>query len=214
MNIKLKPNFNTAFGSYDDNDNSYRDANNVLYDMVRKNPFHNNEDWIVAKFWVIGRTYAAAVERCKHTNSGDFYYNSIVPLFRKNNLDQKITNITSRYKEISLDALKEVLALHKELVDLIKQATKKENISFVSKYLHFHMPELVFIYDSRAHSAIDKFVDSNIRKSDFSGINCNNEYAKFAFKAFEIYNKLKSMNYSSQHGDTLPRIVDNFLLRN
>jgi len=48
----------------------------VLYDLCKQHPLHTDADEIVGKVWLIGRSYAAAIERCKNADSfdGDFYY--------------------------------------------------------------------------------------------------------------------------------------------
>src|SRR5438477_314230 len=38
-------------------------GNGVLYDLCAANPEHTRDDVIIAKIWLIGRTYAAAIER-------------------------------------------------------------------------------------------------------------------------------------------------------
>lgn len=38
-------------------------GNQVLYDVCRQNPDHTDEQAIIAKILLIGRTYAAAIER-------------------------------------------------------------------------------------------------------------------------------------------------------
>ena len=40
-------------------------ANKTLYDLCSKHPNHKNNEEIIAKVWIIGRTYAAAIERRK-----------------------------------------------------------------------------------------------------------------------------------------------------
>jgi len=38
-------------------------GNQVLYDMCRANPQHKEDRIIIGKIWLIGRSYAAAIER-------------------------------------------------------------------------------------------------------------------------------------------------------
>ena len=47
-----------------------------------------------------------------------------------------------------------MLGAHAYLVRLFHDLTKKSKRSLASKYLHFHLPNLFFIYDSRAASSI------------------------------------------------------------
>lgn len=213
MKLTIKDIFQTWFDNYKDEDNSFRDANKVLYDFVEKHPSHTDKDFVVAKFWLIGRTYAAAAERCKKDDKKEFYYYHLAPGIKSKELDDKIKEIKRRYKTLSNDALYKVLELHKYLVGMIKDITGKENISLASKYLHFHLPNLVFIYDSRASSVIGDFVKGKIFSKDLEGKEFDITYAKFAYKAFEIYKELKNINFSSNYGDTLPRVIDNLLLR-
>jgi len=38
-------------------------GNNILYDMCRKYPSHTSKEEVLAKIWLIGRAYAATIER-------------------------------------------------------------------------------------------------------------------------------------------------------
>ena len=63
-------------------------ANDTLYNLCNKYPLHTNADEIVAKMWLIGRSYAAAIERRTNADgfSGDFYYDAVAPeLLKKGN---------------------------------------------------------------------------------------------------------------------------------
>ena len=46
-------------------------ANSILYEMCSKTPLHNDADVIVGKIWLIGRSYAAAIERRKNKDDTD-----------------------------------------------------------------------------------------------------------------------------------------------
>jgi len=41
-------------------------GNTVLYDLCKSYPRHDEEDVIASKIWLIGRAYAAAIERGKN----------------------------------------------------------------------------------------------------------------------------------------------------
>lgn len=79
---------------YDDGNARWRLANGILYEMVEKYPLHNNEDEIVSKMWMIGRTYAAAIERRpnKDDTPGDFYYDYVAPKLIESSIDKKINS--------------------------------------------------------------------------------------------------------------------------
>jgi hypothetical protein len=40
-------------------------GNDILYEMCEKYPGHDEDNEIIAKIWLIGRSYAAAIERRK-----------------------------------------------------------------------------------------------------------------------------------------------------
>ena len=117
-------------------------ANSVLYELCANNPLHNNADIIVGKIWLIGRSYAAAIERQKNkasSNDDDFYYQVVAPkmLSIGDTLDERITelNDTPVLAEAKLD---HVLNTPKLLQDAFFEITDLEKRSLASKYLHFH----------------------------------------------------------------------------
>ena len=71
-------------------------GNSVLYRMCEEEPEHKQIDVIVGKIWLIGRSYAAAIERRKNAVvvGDDFYYDEIAPKLLEigPELDDRITN--------------------------------------------------------------------------------------------------------------------------
>jgi len=67
-------------------------SNQILYDMCNRHPGHRDQSEILAKVLLIGRVYAAAIERRKVVESpGDDFYTDIVePRIRKSNIDKWI----------------------------------------------------------------------------------------------------------------------------
>ena len=129
-------------------------ANEILYDMCKKNPKHEEGQVIVAKIWLIGRSYAAAIERTKEAESAkDFYYEKVVPkiLNIHDELDGRIAEL-NEYERLSRDNLDKALEAHKFLINEFHDITGQDNRSLASKYLHFHCPSMFYIYDSRAVS--------------------------------------------------------------
>ena len=193
---------------YDDNNSRWRLGNNILYEMVSKYPRHTDEDEIVSKLWIIGRTYAAAIERRpnKKETPGDFYYDWAARKLKKSEIDEKIDSLRN-YTTITRENLPHILSVHKYLMDQFYELTKKEKRSLASKYLHFHLPELFIIYDSRVASVITKFAGNKPRGLQIPQ-DADKTYAEFCYKALLIYNELNG-NYS----DTKTRVIDNILLR-
>jgi len=135
--------------------NNYWDlGNSYLYKLCKEYPKHESIPVILAKTWLIGRSYSVPLERKKWRTEkkmpvDGFYEKRIGPLFQSSKLDSYLENL-SKLHTINNDAhLLEVLKTHYYLMEIIKNETKQQNRSFVSKYLHFHLPNLFFIYDSQ-----------------------------------------------------------------
>jgi hypothetical protein len=126
-------------------------GNSVLYKLCKDHPLHKTDEEITAKIWLIGRAYAASVERRKNKNNinDDFYSEVVIPQIKKSSIDKWIRNCKSeKTKEVCLSA-------HKKTTDLFKNISGLEKRSLASKYLHFHLPDLFFLYDSRASNGIN-----------------------------------------------------------
>jgi hypothetical protein len=66
-------------------------GNQVLYDLCFSHPFHKDNGEIIAKIWLIGRSYSAALERRKNKNAdsaGDLFYEKIAaPKIKSSEID-------------------------------------------------------------------------------------------------------------------------------
>lgn len=134
-------------------------GNEILYNLCRDNFSHDKDDRILTKALFIGRIYAAAIERRRNKSkdiNDNFYTNKVVPTFRKSNLDKHFFKL-KKIKKLSADNIAQVLETHHYLTATIYNITKLDKRSFASKYLHFHFPDLFFIYDSRAVIALRQF---------------------------------------------------------
>lgn len=186
-------------------------GNRILYDMCKEKPYHDEDDVIAGKIWLIGRSYAASIER--RNNAGDFrgddfYFYEVVPKIKGigEELDARLDLLRNDDRTIH-DCINEILSTHLFLENIITEITRQRNTSFVSKYLHFHCPDKFFIYDSRAKSAIGKIVHGRY-KDNISGLECDEEYGKFVLRMlkFQQYLQEKTGRFES------PRDIDSFLL--
>ena len=96
-------------------------GNNVLYDLCRAYPNHKTPEEIVAKIWLIGRSYAAAIERRKtaHNNdkaNNDKFYENVVAAVLKSDLDSNLEKLKC-ISTINDDTIPEILFVHNSLVD-------------------------------------------------------------------------------------------------
>ncbi len=132
-------------------------GNRVLYDLCRRHPEHRRKDVIIAKIWLIGRSYAAAIERGKRVGgtSDSFYETRVADTILKSDIDKWLKEIPSKITK-PWQQLSAVVTVHKQLTDLFHDMTELNKRSLASKYLHFHRPDAFFIFDSRANKAIRK----------------------------------------------------------
>ena len=174
--------------------NNWDFGNEVLYNLCSENFEHKIANKIIAKVWLIGRAYAAAIERRKNKTdiNDDFYVEKVAPIFQNSQLDNYLAEL-KKHKNITPENIELILRTHKYLISEIKKITGMEKRSLCSKYLHFHLPELFFIYDSRAVNALKSF-SSKIPK-ELSYLTKNkigdSEYSKFFAKCFDLKYKIE-----------------------
>lgn len=152
----------------DDRKDLWTPLNEWLYELCRTYPGHNRNAVVAAKVLLIGRSYAAAVERGVRNEPGtirdttEFYRKRIATPIRRSGVDAQITKLRA-LKSISAENAEIVLAVHSRLTDVIASSIGMRKRSFVSKYLHFHAPDVVPIYDSLADVALRTYVPGRVR---------------------------------------------------
>ncbi len=194
-------------------------GNGVLYDLCQKYPLHDNPDVINAKIWLIGRAYAAAIERRKkylNDLNDDFYEKRVIPMIMKSSIDQRIDKIRE-YKSITKENILNILKVHKFLSDLFCDISGLKKRSLASKYLHFHFPDLFFIYDSRAKNALSKISDklSLEYKKIIDSKKVDKKYATFFCKSYEKKNEFEDIqpDISTRQFDSILIVIANQELR-
>ncbi|MGP9764919.1 hypothetical protein ACT3UM_04220 [Halomonas sp. AOP13-D3-9] len=125
-------------------------GNEVLYRMCSERPLHDSVDTVVGKLWVIGRSYSASIER---KAGKDFNIVDAAQILIGSGIDAAINDLKNINRP-TIDNIFIVLNAHKILTDLFASATGIEKRSLASKYLHFHAPRSVFIYDSIANKEL------------------------------------------------------------
>lgn len=161
-------------------------GNSILYNMCSENITHNDEGVVIGKIWIIGRSYSTSIERRKINNSDDienddFYTKIVAPvmLINGDELDYRIRMLQSE-ERLNRDNIKDVIALHKFVVNLFFDMSGVKKRSLASKYLHFHLPHIVYMYDSKAESEIKKYVKKNMDIKSLIGDSIKDEeYANF-----------------------------------
>lgn len=128
-------------------------GNGVLYDLCKKYPAHKSIDEVVAKLWLVGRAYAAAIERRQgKQDSSDRFYVKVAQKLISSEIDKQIEKLPDT-KQLSEENIKMISDVHAFLTKIFYDLTGSYKVSLASKYLHFHRP-IVPIYDSRANKSI------------------------------------------------------------
>lgn len=175
-------------------DDPWRLGNQVLYDLCRDYPHHTNPEEIVAKVWLIGRAYSASVERGRGKaetaalSNDRFYVEAVPKALTACGLDGRLRRL-SRMKSDNRSWSGAVLETHACLVKAFNALTTKDKRSLASKYLHFHLPNAFYIYDSRAASSIRKL---GLRsRNDPASTNGDREYARFVDCASQLRDRVE-----------------------
>jgi hypothetical protein len=187
-------------------------GNNVLYQLCRDYPEHTKADVIVAKIWLIGRSYAAAIERRKLANkeiliANDYFYKDVVAsTILSSQIDEKLKALQC-HSGINDKSINDVLSAHKYLVDVFRKITGHNKRSLASQYLHFHRPELFFIYDSLASTALGKLKPRHKPSRNLEGY-VDETYAGFTLKLLDVSDDIEQ----SFDKRLTPRQLDRLLL--
>jgi hypothetical protein len=185
-------------------------SNRVLYDLCQDRPAHRDDGEVLAKVLLIGRVYAAAIER-RRTKDDDhdndrFYLDRVAPAIRASAMDEWLHQARTA-KPRTQEGLRRMIEVHARVTALFSEISDLEKRSLASKYLHFHVPRMFFIYDSRAVDAMREFSDVLPRAGRSEGLG-DNGYRKFAEKATAL-----TQLCEREHGLALsPRHLDNLLL--
>lgn len=183
-------------------------GNDILYKMCKKAPSHKNDSEIIGKIWLIGRSYAASIERGSGTPAGEnFYRTKVAPMIKKSEIDKWIESV-KKIRRVTLENMHLVLEVHYNLTQLFKNITGLEKRSLASKYLHFHQPNAFFIFDSIANRNIRKELSKKkIRFTYPEGY--DDAYSKFVVRCIYYRDNCLEPEYERK---LTPREVDRNLL--
>jgi hypothetical protein len=127
-------------------------SNEVLYRMCAEQPSHSDVDIIESKLGLIGRAYAATMERKAKTDTGE-KFNLHDAAHKVVKFGVELDRLISELRKIGrpeFENARILLSTHAWLTARFNDLTKLDKRSLASKYLHFHAPLSVFIFDSVA----------------------------------------------------------------
>lgn len=182
----------------------------TLYDLCKDYPDHQRDEVIIAKIWLIGRSFSAAIERRKTHDqlSNDIFYEKyLVPAIKSSLLDNHL-HLLREYKHVNDKNIPDILNVHSYLTGIFYGLTNQNQRSLASKYLHFHFPNLFFIYDSRAYEALSKLLPRERVSTKGLAAGYDYNYGRFCLLALKLRDEI---NHS--YGVLLtPQEIDNLLL--
>ena len=178
-------------------------GNHILYKMCRAYPDNKDLEVIGGKLWLIGRSYAASVERKAGKN---FKWLPLKKAISSSQLDSQI-RACRKIKRLTEGNLHLALTAHKTLTKILKKATNLEKRSLASKYLHFHAPQAFFIYDSIAAGELRKVTKPP--KGRPASSNYDKIYETFFYRCLEHRSNLEKKG----NNRFSPRKLDTDLLR-
>ena len=113
----------------------WRVGNDVLYDLCGTRPKHTNEAEVIAKIWLIGRTYAVAIERrrVKYEENDEFYVNTVAPAITESNIDVWIQR-AKRYDRPCAESWPTLLQVHHETTQLFSRISGLEKRALESSH--------------------------------------------------------------------------------
>ena len=114
-------------------------GNDALYQLCDRHPTHQRDQEIVAKVWLIGRSYAASIERGKSSDldAEEFYSSVVAPVVRASSLDEDLRGIDATRHCLTITDAAHALSVHDNLTKTFRDASGKANRSLASKYCIF-----------------------------------------------------------------------------
>lgn len=144
----------------------------------------------------------------KHRDeSVDFYSEKVAPMLKASGIDKWIKSL-NKINRITHSNMEDLLEIHSRFVKAIEGITDKKKRSLASKYLHFHSPKSVFIYDSIANSEVRSVLSD--KKKRFPYIKGYDDgYSQFVVRCLYLRDEIIEPMLGKE---VCPRFIDKVLL--
>lgn len=130
-------------------------GNDILYALCRDYPEHRDPEVVLAKLWLIGRSGGGPLEQGRKMSGKskpeDFYTGRAVPMVLSEPVDAwlaELEGVALGWPDLPL-----ILHVHGRLTGLLREISGRAQRSLAARYLHFHRPDLFYLYDPRAAAA-------------------------------------------------------------
>lgn len=168
MKLKQIKDFIQAYRNVDRNVDDYyyfKHLDQAIFYACRKNPDHNDKNEVFAKIALVNRTYRANLDRYLGRARKDSEW-GLAERFVHEKIDNKLLPLKDirRFNRNSIDT---IVQTHEKLIKVTYSITKKTQNSFCSKYLSFHFPKIVPIFDSYSYTASWNLVGRQVKATRF-----------------------------------------------
>ena len=173
--------YNPTYDHYD------RYIDEAISHLFKKYPGHKSIEQVFAKISLVNRVYRTNVERRKKEAEW-----KLAELLVANKFDNIIAPL-KRIQKFNSETLPEIVKVHTRFVTLSKKTIRIRATSFCSKYLHFHFPKLIPIFDSNAYETAWRLV----RKEICTSCGDIGDYEYFCLTILTLAEKLRSQGIRS-----------------
>lgn len=153
-----------------------------IISACRNNPGHSDPCEVAAKVALVNRMYSAQLGKGK---MGKFVAEDKVTesLVVSNRVIDDFMRKLSKFTTLNRDNLPTVVECHNKLVEIIRKRLKLKTFSFSSKYLSFHFPRVVPIFDSKATTCARKILKAD---SAFRGYEPYEKHCRQILRLMEV----------------------------
>jgi hypothetical protein len=146
-----------------DNGYSWKLLDQAIFDLVNKYPQHSDLEAVYAKICLINRVYRANMQMA-------FSGAEIKLAEHFQNRHQTIDGILQSLESLtfSRESIVQIVMAHKRIEQISFEVLNKKSTSFTAKYLNFHLPDVVPIYDNWSKTNLEKLIGRKISEGAFS----------------------------------------------
>lgn len=172
-------------------DDDWGGVDDILYQLCRDHPGHETRRVVTAKLALVGRVYAAGLERRVTPPAGEQAITVIAEHVLKygSQVDDLIHGLDAVREPLDAVSMATIVAEHGRLMTLLQKCSTdgKAPRSFASKYLHFHQPA-VPIYDEYARQKLSRLVHWERSYVAFDPPACGDrDYWDYCIRFFRLY---------------------------
>lgn len=138
----------------------WKPLDEVIFRACREMRSHRSQPKIFAKIALINRTYRANLGRGSGVQWVEW---KVANEYIKERTDSILAPL-SKVKVFSRTSLPVVLEAHERFVQITHKVTNRVENSFCSKYLSFHFPDVVPIFDNKAYDTSRRLVRNQLKK--------------------------------------------------